>query len=89
MWADPRVSLVYHTKSRNLTLNQEEIRLTVDAWSQTLLPTHLEAISLCWDEALTTAPLVDRQKLVAFLIQLHPHFPNWRGELDLTTFVTF
>jgi len=60
-------------------LNQEEIRLAVDTWSQALLPAHLEAISLCWNEALTTAPIAGRVKLVAFLIQLHPHFPAWKG----------
>jgi len=60
-------------------LNQEEIRLAVDTWSQALLPAHLDAISRCWNEALTTAPIAERVKLVAFLIQLHPHFPSWKG----------
>lgn len=57
---------------------QEENRLAVDTWSQTLLPAHLEAISECWNESLTKAPIADRAKLVSFLIQLHPHFPDWK-----------
>ncbi|KAL1728748.1 hypothetical protein FB107DRAFT_177155, partial [Schizophyllum commune] len=62
MWADP----------------QEEIRVAVDAFSSTLLPAHFEAISLCWSEAISKAPIGERVKLVAFLIQLHPHFPQWK-----------
>lgn len=58
---------------------QEEVRLAVDTWSQTLLPAHFEAISLCWNESLTKAPIAERARLVAFLIQLHPHFPSWKG----------
>ena len=57
---------------------QEEIRVAVDAFSSTLLPAHFEAISLCWSEAISKAPIGERVKLVAFLIQLHPHFPQWK-----------
>ena len=52
--------------------------MTVDSWSQALLPAHFEAISACWDEALTELPVAERARLVAFLIQLHPHFPGWQ-----------
>ncbi|KDQ60796.1 hypothetical protein JAAARDRAFT_173016 [Jaapia argillacea MUCL 33604] len=57
---------------------REEIRLAVDTWSQTLLPSHLQAISLCWDEAVAKLPIPQRVNLVAFLIQLRPHFPGWK-----------
>lgn len=51
----------------------------VDTWSQSLLPAHFEAISLCWNESLAKAPIAERVKLVSFLVQLHSHFPTWRG----------
>ncbi|TFY77906.1 hypothetical protein EWM64_g6106 [Hericium alpestre] len=68
MWQDP----------------QEEIRIGVDAWSQTLLPAHFDAISACWNECLSKAPIADRVKLLAFLIQLQPHFPilSWEGIVE-------
>ncbi|KAI0035078.1 hypothetical protein K488DRAFT_44141 [Vararia minispora EC-137] len=58
---------------------QEEIRVSVDTWAQTLLPSHREQISLCWNEAMLKAPIADRASLVGFLIQLHPHFPTWQA----------
>lgn len=61
-------------------LLQEEIRLAVDTWSQTLLPAHFAAISACWNETLSKAPTVERIMLIAFLIQLLPHFPKWSGK---------
>ncbi|KAI9070388.1 hypothetical protein FKP32DRAFT_1586228 [Trametes sanguinea] len=57
---------------------REEIRLAVDTWTQTLLPAHFDAITLCWNEALVKSPIADRAKLVSFLNQLRPHFPHWR-----------
>ena len=51
----------------------------METWSETLLPPHYEAISLCWDEALNKAPIAERSRLVHFLLQLRPHFPSWRG----------
>ncbi|KAF9464728.1 hypothetical protein BDZ94DRAFT_1255766 [Collybia nuda] len=57
---------------------QEEIRVAANAFSSTLLPAHLDAISLCWNEFLAKAPIGERTKLVSFLIQLHPHFPTWK-----------
>ena len=56
--------------------------MAVDSWSQALLPAHFEAISLCWDESLAKAPIAERVKLVSFLVQLHPHFPSWKGEFS-------
>ncbi|KAI0324520.1 hypothetical protein GY45DRAFT_1288775 [Cubamyces sp. BRFM 1775] len=58
--------------------DHEEVRLAVDTWVQTLLPAHFEAIALCWNEALVKSPISDRAKLVSFLNQLRPHFPQWR-----------
>ncbi|EMD38403.1 hypothetical protein CERSUDRAFT_113558 [Gelatoporia subvermispora B] len=57
---------------------REEVRLTVETWSRSLLPAHLEAISLCWSEALTKSSVAERTKLVSFLNQLHPYFPQWK-----------
>ncbi|KAF7338262.1 hypothetical protein MVEN_02051500 [Mycena venus] len=57
---------------------KEEIRLIVDTFASSLLPAHLDAISLCWTESLATAPITERVKLVSFLIQLRPHFPSWQ-----------
>lgn len=52
----------------------------MDTSSATLLPAHLEAITLCWNEALAKAPVAERLRLVSFLIQLRPHFPSWRSK---------
>ncbi|KAI0780831.1 hypothetical protein BD413DRAFT_500442 [Trametes elegans] len=57
---------------------REEVRLSVDIWTQTLLPAHFDVIGTCWDEALVKSPIADRAKLVSFLNQLRPHFPQWR-----------
>ncbi|KAI0670290.1 hypothetical protein C8Q78DRAFT_114403 [Trametes maxima] len=57
---------------------REEVRLSVDTWSQTLLPAHFDAMTLCWDEALVKSPIADRAKLASFLNQLRSHFPHWR-----------
>ncbi|KAJ7111596.1 hypothetical protein C8R43DRAFT_935944 [Mycena crocata] len=57
---------------------KEEIRLVVDTFASGLLPAHLDAISLCWTEALAIAPIAERVKLVSFLIQLRPYFPAWQ-----------
>ncbi|KAI9509630.1 hypothetical protein F5148DRAFT_1367050 [Russula earlei] len=57
---------------------QEEVRVAVDTWSQTLLPPHFEAITNCWNEALLKAPVSGRLKLVNFLIRLHPLFSSWK-----------
>lgn len=56
----------------------KEIRTAADAFSSTLLQGHFDAISLCWNEYLSKAPIAERTKLVSFLIQLHPHFPTWQ-----------
>lgn len=52
----------------------------MDTWSQTLLPAHFNVISTCWNETLSKAPIAERIRLVAFLIQLLPHFPKWSGK---------
>ncbi|VDB82999.1 unnamed protein product [Peniophora sp. CBMAI 1063] len=57
---------------------QEEVRTSVLAWSKTLLPAHFEQIGLCWNEAITKAPITERVKLVSLLMQLHVHFPTWQ-----------
>ena len=51
----------------------------VDTWFATLLPAHLQVISSCWNELMSKAPIADRAKLAAFLVQLHSHFPSWQG----------
>lgn len=81
LWVDDKVSMQKSARSGVLLTDstQEEIRLVVDTWSQSLLPAHFEAISLCWNESLAKAPIVERVKLVSFLVQLHSHFPTWRG----------
>ncbi|EAU88627.2 hypothetical protein CC1G_12019 [Coprinopsis cinerea okayama7 len=57
---------------------KEEIRLSVRTICTGLLPAQLEAISQCWNEALAKSPMKDRLKMVAFLLQLRPHFPGWK-----------
>ncbi|KAH9079531.1 hypothetical protein EDB83DRAFT_2343143 [Lactarius deliciosus] len=57
---------------------QEEIKVAVDTWSQTLLPAHFEAITNCWNEALVKAPASERLGLINFLIKLQSLFSSWR-----------
>lgn len=80
-WADQSVSIIIRYARSRLTMayQQKEIRMAVDAYSSTLLPRHFDAISLCWNEYFSTAPITERTKLVSFLIQLRPHFPSWQG----------
>ncbi|KAH9180668.1 hypothetical protein EDB89DRAFT_1920409 [Lactarius sanguifluus] len=57
---------------------QEEVKVAVDTWSQTLLPAHFEAITNCWNEALVKAPASERLGLINFLIKLQSLFSSWR-----------
>lgn len=59
---------------------QEVIRIAATTCSATLLPAHLQAISACWNELLLKSPIAERSKLIAFLTQLRPYFPHWKGE---------
>jgi len=52
-------------------------------WTETLLPTHLEAIASCWKSALPVLQPSERLRLVTFLLQLQPHFPTWKGNFLL------
>ncbi|KIJ69367.1 hypothetical protein HYDPIDRAFT_36436 [Hydnomerulius pinastri MD-312] len=58
---------------------KEEVRAATETWAQTLLPAHLDAITLCWNNAFQSLPVPERIRLVTFLLQLHPHFPTWKS----------
>lgn len=89
LWEDERVCLSIHIRNGVILIpGQEEVRLAVDTWSQTLLAAHFDAITLCWNEALVKSPITDRAKLVAFLNQLRPHFPHWRCMSYILTYST-
>jgi len=60
--------------------SREEVRLAVETMCQTLLEPHLDAMTACFDEYLLKAQVSEREALVAFLIQLHPHFPKWQSK---------
>ncbi|KAH9951250.1 hypothetical protein B0H21DRAFT_272251 [Amylocystis lapponica] len=77
-WRSSVIDVFYYFFSCLWTDEREEIRLTVDTWSSTLLPAHFDAIALCWNEALAKSPISERVKLVSFLTQLRSHFPTWR-----------
>ncbi|KAK7693413.1 hypothetical protein QCA50_002981 [Cerrena zonata] len=77
-WRPSIIDIFYYFFSALWLDDREEIRLTVETWSQTLLPAHHEAITLCWNEALSKAPIGERSRLIHFLLQLRPHFPLWR-----------
>ncbi|KAF9482782.1 hypothetical protein BDN70DRAFT_800871 [Pholiota conissans] len=62
LWADP----------------SEEVRLAVKSSCTALLPVHFDTISQCWSEFLSKAPITERIRLIAFLIQLHAHFTTWK-----------
>ncbi|THH16358.1 hypothetical protein EW146_g4274 [Bondarzewia mesenterica] len=80
-WRSSTVCIFYHYFTSMWRDPQEEVRVAVDTWSQTLLPIHFEAMSRCWNEFLSKAPIPERVRLIAFLIQLHPHFPSWAGKI--------
>ncbi|KAH8106968.1 hypothetical protein BXZ70DRAFT_1003857 [Cristinia sonorae] len=77
-WRSSVVDIFYYFFSRLWLDEREEVRMAVETWSQTLLPSHFDAIALCWNEALNKVPVAERLKLVSFLLQLRPHFPDWR-----------
>ncbi|KAH7926319.1 hypothetical protein BV22DRAFT_1063234 [Leucogyrophana mollusca] len=77
-WKSSVLDIFYRCFESMWLDEKEEIRSAVDTWSQTLLPAHLEAISACWNEALPTLPVLERVRLISFLIQLHPHNPSWK-----------
>lgn len=59
---------------------QEEVRIAAYAFSSSLFPTHFDVISACWSALLMTSPIMERIRLVSFLVQFHPYFPTWQGE---------
>lgn len=61
-------------------LNDEsvEVRLACETLAKTLLPIHMELISLCFEEYLLRATLSERSSFAMFLILLHPLVPSWR-----------
>jgi hypothetical protein len=79
LWQDPQVILHDLCSLHHLKTPQEEVKVAVDTWSQTLLPAHFEAITNCWNEALIKAPVSERVRLINFLIKLQSLFPSWRG----------
>lgn len=82
LWADATVRAQFLIQYFTTWIKfQEEVRLSVQSSSAALLPAHLEIISQCWDESLSKAPIVERVRLISFLIQLRPRFPSWKGTL--------
>ncbi|KAF8636667.1 hypothetical protein AX17_003473 [Amanita inopinata Kibby_2008] len=73
------VTIVFYFYFRSLWYDdREEIRLSVKTSASTLLLTHLQEITSCWVELLSTAPISERVKLVSFLIHMSSHFPHWK-----------
>ncbi|RDB21389.1 hypothetical protein Hypma_011626 [Hypsizygus marmoreus] len=77
-WRSSVADIFYFFFSAMWGDQQEEIRIAVNSFSSSLLPAHFEAISSCWNESLSKAPVSERVRLVAFLIQLRPYFPTWK-----------
>ncbi|KDR81629.1 hypothetical protein GALMADRAFT_239698 [Galerina marginata CBS 339.88] len=77
-WRPSVIEIFYYFFSALWADPNEEIRIAVRSFSAALLPGHFEAIALCWNEALTKAPILERTRLVGFLIQLRPHFLGWK-----------
>ncbi|KAE9396073.1 hypothetical protein BT96DRAFT_997116 [Gymnopus androsaceus JB14] len=77
-WRSSITDVFYYYFSSLWADEKEELRLTTDIFASNLQPAHFEQISLCWSEYLTKSPISDRVKLIAFLIQLRPHFPTWQ-----------
>lgn len=62
MWKDDRI----------------EVRLACDTLMKTLLPSHMDTISLCFEEYLAQGTMKERMDIVSFLTRLHPLLPSWR-----------
>ncbi|KAF8844936.1 hypothetical protein BDN67DRAFT_942465 [Paxillus ammoniavirescens] len=77
-WRSCVLDIFYHCFESIWMDEKEEIRTAVESWAQTLLPAHLEAITLCWNEGFSSLSVPERLRLTRFLIQLHPYFPTWR-----------
>ncbi|KAG6814363.1 hypothetical protein H0H92_010949 [Tricholoma furcatifolium] len=77
-WRSSVADVFFYFFSSQWADQSEEIRVAVETLSATLLPSHHQAISLCWNETLLKSPVSERLKLVTFLIQLHRHFPRWQ-----------
>jgi hypothetical protein len=77
-WKHSVVDLFYHVFEPLWMDEKEEVRTSVDTWSQTLLSAHLDAIASCWNDALPYLPMSKRLRLVSFLLQLQSHFPMWK-----------
>ncbi|PPR08077.1 hypothetical protein CVT24_010538 [Panaeolus cyanescens] len=84
-WRSSVVEIFYHYLSALWQDSQEEVRLSVRASMVALLPAHFELISQCWRETLLKAPIAEKLRLLSFLMQLHPHFPNWKRKSAATT----
>lgn len=81
LWTDSEVYKYPWSFRRDSTHRkyQEEVRLLVKTHCSSLLPAHFEAITSCFDEMATRAPIFDRLKLTLFLAQLRTHIPRWQG----------
>lgn len=55
-----------------------EVRLACEILIATLLPMHLDTITLCFEEYLMQAKIPERASLAVFLTLLHPVLPSWR-----------
>jgi len=81
LWQDSQVFFLLTVPDalHNLKFPQEEVKVAADTWSQTLLPSHFEAITNCWNEALVKAPVSERVRLISFLVKLQSLFSSWKG----------
>ncbi|KAG8776725.1 hypothetical protein FRC15_011792 [Serendipita sp. 397] len=61
--------------------NRVEVRLACDTLAKTLLPSHMDSMTLCFEEYLFKATLAERMALSGFLTLLHPILPSWQREL--------
>ncbi|KAG8753658.1 hypothetical protein FRC14_005835, partial [Serendipita sp. 396] len=58
--------------------NRVEVRLACDTLAKTLLPSHMDSMTLCFEEYLFKATLAERMALSGFLTLLHPILPSWQ-----------
>ncbi|KIL00116.1 hypothetical protein PAXRUDRAFT_821994 [Paxillus rubicundulus Ve08.2h10] len=77
-WRSCVLDVFYHCFESMWMDEKEEIRTAVQSWVQTLLPAHLDAIALCWNDGFSSLSVPERLRLTRFLIQLHPYFPTWK-----------
>ena len=68
---------LWHCRFPTLISPQEDARHAAEVAANTLTSVHRDSLTKCWDERLLRGTHHEQTRLVSFLLQLHPYFPDW------------